>query len=440
MKTQSGYLYKRGKNGNWYLRVVIDGNPVVKSLGTTSKREAEKLRKELMHPLAVENRMDALRNIQGALTATGDELAELQKSATPIKGAFWIYHKSPRRRDSGPGTLDKYESIYRRFEKWMTEKHPAAVALETVTEAIVDQYAEDLKAAKFTASSFNQHKNFLKLLWKTLLPKAANPWQGIAPQELDSLASRKETPTQAQYENLLAVTENDPDLHGLLIILANTGLRLIDAVLLKWGAVDFRNGVLTVAPRKTARRKGKVVFIPLLPDAAQVLNARQAGTVLDPAGYVFSEFAETYQRDRSAIPKRIAKAFERAGMATKSEQAGRQRKLVLFGAHSLRHFFVTRATQAGIPVDTVRRWVGHSSVAMTDHYTHDSLQHAAALSARICGTGPQALALLPSQAPGGADTAQSDRGALMAALDALDAGNLAAARDLIQEVVRKLDK
>ena len=39
-------------------------------------------------------------------------------------------------------------------------------------------------------------------------------------------------------------------------------------------------------------------------------------------------------------------------------------------AHSFRHTFVTRAIEAGVPPHVVQAIVGHSSAAMTEHYTH----------------------------------------------------------------------
>ena len=42
------------------------------------------------------------------------------------------------------------------------------------------------------------------------------------------------------------------------------------------------------------------------------------------------------------------------------------------GFHALRHTFVSRLIEAGIPPPIVRELVGHASAAMTEHYTHIS--------------------------------------------------------------------
>ncbi len=40
--------------------------------------------------------------------------------------------------------------------------------------------------------------------------------------------------------------------------------------------------------------------------------------------------------------------------------------------HDLRHSYITRCAEAGIPLSVVQAQVGHMSAAMTEHYTHVS--------------------------------------------------------------------
>jgi len=56
--------------------------------------------------------------------------------------------------------------------------------------------------------------------------------------------------------------------------------------------VEVEKNVLTLAPKKTERRQGKIIYIPMFPTVREVLNSRQSGKVLNPAGYVFPELAQ----------------------------------------------------------------------------------------------------------------------------------------------------
>lgn len=107
--------------------------------------------------------------------------------------------------------------------------------------------------------------------------------------------------------------------------------------MLKWEAVDFLKGVITLAPQKTARRQGKVIAIPLFPIPRDVLTRREGGQPIKPSDYVFPDLAEVYEHDASALTKRISATFERAGIETTEKRNGRARAVTIYGTYSLRH-------------------------------------------------------------------------------------------------------
>ena len=181
---------------------------------------------------------------------------------------------------------------------------------------------------------------------------------------------------------------------------------------MKWGAVDFPNKVLTLAPMKTARRQGKVIHIPILPAVREVLNSRQDGQVMNPKGFVFPELAEVYQRNRPQLTNRITAAFDKAEIQTSEQRADRKKAVVVYGAHSLRHFFTTAATAAGMPAAMIKSITGHATDGMLEHYQQIGADLAADLATRITGTDPATLAqhlTLPENASGGTTEALNTR-------------------------------
>jgi integrase len=188
---------------------------------------------------------------------------------------------------------------------------------------------------------------------------------------------------------------------------------------MKWGAVDFARRVITLAPVKTARRQGKQVHIPIFPAVLDVLNRRQAGKVLNARGLVFPELAAQYERDPSKISKDISAAFEKAGMETTEARADRGRAVVVYGAHSLRHFFVTQATSAGMPDAMIKSITGHGSDGMLEHYQQIGIDLAADMAGRIQGTG---TALLADSVQTPAPVAANDASAILERIRALVEG------------------
>jgi len=441
MKTRSGHLYQKTNGGTWYVRTQVDGKVIVRSTKTKNRREAEKRRIEIMEPYALGDKAKVYKEVVNKLHETEDRLTVLNEPPPVTIHKAWIkYIKSPHRLDSGESTLDRYGSIWIRFDKWITDNHSDIEILNQVTEQTAAVYAENLKAAKIAASTFNQHKNFLKLLWKVLLPHKSNPWQRIASQHLNTLAARKQPLTSSQFESLLAAVENETDYHDLFVLLAGTGLRLVDVVMMKWSVIDFKSNVLTLAPKKTERRQGKIIYVPILPEALEVLNRRQSGKVLDPVALILPELAEIYQRDRSALTKKITKAFNRAGMETKTEQANRKRKTVVYGAHSLRHRYITEASKAGIPMEVIGSIVGHSSISQTRHYNHLNAEYVASLSKGISGTQhAPAMLEVQTQATKEPRTVQQARAGLMEAIAVLNKSDIKQAKVLIKQALKKLE-
>jgi integrase len=89
---------------------------------------------------------------------------------------------------------------------------------------------------------------------------------------------------------------------------------------------------------------------------------------------VRAEFAEAVFRKalvKCGIAKSIDKMkdegiYKKGKITDRSELIPGGRKLV---PHSLRYTYVTRMRRE-LPVDTVRKMVGHSSIEMTDYYTN----------------------------------------------------------------------
>lgn len=412
MKSRTGYMFrKKGKDGKerptWYVRIMVDGVPVVRSTETANLKKAERKRNEILAPYALGGRAEVLKSVVHRLEDTEDEEARLKAAANPppeIAAVWNRYIASKKRPDSGESTLQQYKAEWCRFAKWIASAHPGVERIDQVTSNIAEEYAADMQAAKMAPSTFNQHLRLLRLVWRILVSSdpEKNPWLEITPKKWNKRANRKHNLTPGQFEALLAAAEKEPELRDLFLLLGWTGLRLADGVLLKFAAIDFTTGVITVIPKKTARRNGEEVFIPIFPAVLEVLNRRQKGLVLDTRAFVFPALAKEYKNDRTMLTKRITQVFTDAGFQTNEARQGRQRKAVIFGAHSLRHHFVTAATEVGFPAKMIRTITGHATDEMLGHYQQIGKELATELAARIGSTPKQLLAQGPEPAGSGA--------------------------------------
>jgi integrase len=404
VKRRKGYLIKRG--GTFYATWTVSGKKFCKTTGCTSERDAKKELSRLMEPFLIEDEITTLESVNHRILKDRGELIAIEESKNPpltLDQAWIVFDRSPLRPDSGDRTLSQYKAEYERFKRWIVREHPGAdkeqpdrIVMREIGPDKATAYAQDLTIAKVSASTFNQHINLLSMLWRVLASvikgAGANPWTGIATKRLNPLANRKRALTPAQFESLLAKAESDPEVHDLFVVLAWTGLRLVDAVKLTWGAVDFARHVIVLAPQKTSRRTGKTVSIPMFPAVKEVLDRRQVGKVINPVRHVFQELVAEYARDGGAtLSKRITAIFEEAGMPTSEKRAGQARAVVCYGAHSLRHHFVSAATLAGMPGAMIKSITGHATDSMLEHYQHIGTDLAAEFGKRLGAGDTKAL-------------------------------------------------
>ncbi len=403
MKQRTGHLFLRGKV--YWLQYRIDKRNIRQSLGTSDLKPAEQLRKEIMRPLMAAGRLDALAMVQSKLGEAKTAVQMAEEAAHPplaVADAWREWTESPIGKESSDAMTCHDKRIFNRFSLWLSEKHPAIVAMREVSPEIATEYGASMATDQLTASTFNQHLGFLRRLWTEFakpIRATVNPWMSVRRKKgnKQKKAHRRHAITPEQFNGLLAAA-SDRDIHDLLFVLGMTGQRLVDGVMLRWDSIDFHRKVISLTPRKTART-GKEVFIPLFPALADLIRARRA-MVKGPL--VFPELAMAYDRDPSAVSKHVMAVFEKAGLTTSEHRPGIARAVVAYGAHSLRHFFATQALASGIPAEVVKRITGHSSDAMLEGYEHLDAALVGKFAAQLgAGASPEPLALPAPPANGG---------------------------------------
>ena len=135
----------------------------------------------------------------------------------------------------------------------------------------------------------------------------------------------------------------------IIICALHTGMRRGEILGLRWDQVDFGNGTIRVDKAKS----GKPRFIPINGTLLGLLRRQQ---IEHPgAEFVFPSF-----RTGRAFFK-VDKAFKRACKLA---------SITGLRFHDLRHTFASRLIARGVDIITVKELLGHSSVRITERYTH----------------------------------------------------------------------
>jgi len=200
-----------------------------------------------------------------------------------------------------------------------------------------------------------------------------NPAEAV--DMLPAESSSKDVFTPEEIRKLLKVCESE--WRGLILIARYCGLRLGDASRLNWGNVHTENGemVFRFYPQKT--RRGAVRReheIPLHPKVQEYLlnlplKSKEGDVALLP----------TLSKQRlsgcNGLSAQFQKIMTKAGVFSKEDtrkRTGKGRRFNNLTFHSLRHTFVSRLANAGVPQEMRMKLSGHTS-EVHQRYTHHEL-------------------------------------------------------------------
>lgn len=161
-----------------------------------------------------------------------------------------------------------------------------------------------------------------------------------------------------EQHELEALLSTKGPLLSMMLVAARTGLRAGELRGLRWGDVDLSRGVIAVTNNRvrgedTTTKSGKRRTVPLTDDASAAI------------------LSERHQRGPYVWCHEDGAPWDENGMRVQLDRAIREARLLpLFGWHVLRHTFASQLVLAGVPLAVVQALLGHSTIAMTERYTH----------------------------------------------------------------------
>lgn len=155
-----------------------------------------------------------------------------------------------------------------------------------------------------------------------------------------------------------AAEKYDSDMLAYVRLMLYAGLRLGEALNLRWDDVNLDQKILTIAPRKdwnTKTKRGRIVPIP--EDLHVYLTQRKM--VYPDSEYVV---LGTKRYTKYRIKRLFMKVTQDAGLPTEGENK--------VTAHTLRHTYASHLVMNGTPLYTVSALLGHSDAKTTQIYAH----------------------------------------------------------------------
>lgn len=314
-------VYKRGKV--FYMNFTVNGVRVFRSTGMATKREAKKVEAAERHRLLKDSRQSPQEKAASML---------LQEAIEQTYQAKWKYGKDSQR-------------SYRRGCN--LAELTGNIPLKDIDETTVAQLTRKLENRKSSTATINRYLACLKTVLKQVK------------QQTDFISMRKERRgrirviSKQEEQQVLDLLRQD---HGgkrvyygefadLVEVLVDTGMRLGEALNLRYEDIDFKTNLISIWINKGDRPRS----VPMTYRVRRTLEARQTSKQEKPFNIKAHQAETAWRWARKEMEKEADKEFV---------------------IHALRHTTASRMVNAGVDLYVVKDILGHASIATTQIYAH----------------------------------------------------------------------
>jgi integrase/recombinase XerC len=261
-------------------------------------------------------------------------------------------------------TVTSYKNDLTGFFNFIEEQY-GFISLPEIKVSMVRSWLALLKEHKITSKSINRKISTLKSFFKFQLKMGKidmNPATSVASlklkSRLPSFIDQKDINTLFQHVEFPDSWEGKTN-RLLLMIFYQTGIRLSELISIKESQVDLSNGTLKVFGKGNKER-----IIPVNNELLRQINlyVKEKNGQLDTSK---NRVLLINKNGKKLYPKYVYNIVRKY----LGEVSTNERK----SPHVLRHSFATHLTNNGADINAVKELLGHSSLASTQIYTHNSI-------------------------------------------------------------------
>ena len=285
------------------------------------------------------------------------------QSTHPVIQPFIDYLKFEKR--FSPHTITSYQTDLIAFFDYMQLTY-SEVPVDQLSHMYIRSWLAHLKDAGMTAKSINRKISTLRSFFKYGLKMG---WLEQTPMtKINAPKNEKRLPrfvAKKEIDVLFNHVEFPNDWNGqtdrlLFSIFYNTGLRLSELINLKEGNVDFYNSQVKILGKGNKER-----IIPMSQElSAEIKNYLEAK----------KELQILKDKDVLLVGANGNRLAPRNVYRTVKKYLSLVTTIDKKSPHILRHSFATHLTNNGADLNAVKELLGHSSLAATQVYTHNTIE------------------------------------------------------------------
>lgn len=261
-------------------------------------------------------------------------------------------------------TIKAYKSDLSEFRDFIQSEYDSN-NIESVNYAQIRSWIVSLVEKGITNRTINRKITSLNSYYKFLLKIGDIKTNPLAKHKALKTSKKVQIPfSEKEVTTVLDEWHFDDSFEGIrdkLIIelFYSTGIRRIELVELKISNIDFSKKTLKVLGKRNKER-----FIPLLQSVIETLktylDSRNTLEVIKDSEHLF-------------LTQKGVKIYETLVYRIINEYFSLASSKVKKSPHILRHSFATHLLNQGADLNAVKELLGHSSLAATQVYTHNSI-------------------------------------------------------------------
>ncbi|MER3318627.1 MAG: tyrosine-type recombinase/integrase [Allomuricauda sp.] len=261
-------------------------------------------------------------------------------------------------------TIKAYERDIENFADFCKQDYGER-NLEKVSYPLIRNWIVALSDQGVSNRTINRKISSLQAYYKFLLKVGDINISPLVKHRALKTSKKVEVPfSETEMESILSEIPFANDFEGerdklIIELLYTTGMRRAELVNLKISDVDLSVHVLKVLGKRSKER-----ILPLLPSAIEQINK-----------YLIkrSELKKVLDSSYLLLTKDGLKIYETLVYRTINKYFSLVSPKVKKSPHILRHTFATHLLNQGADLNSVKELLGHSSLASTQVYTHNSI-------------------------------------------------------------------
>ncbi|WP_445382724.1 tyrosine-type recombinase/integrase [Robiginitalea sp. IMCC43444] len=261
-------------------------------------------------------------------------------------------------------TVTAYLRDLQQFEAFCSEEHEGA-GLETLPYSVIRSWIIQLMETGLSNRSINRKVASLKSYYKYLMRSGLIESSPLAGHKPLKASKNVEVPFSVQeMQQLLEHWPAEDGFEGLrdklvVELLYTSGMRRAELIGLKISDLDLSEGTVRVLGKRSKERIIPLApsILPLIREYIDMRNVHFEGSEI-PNLFLSNSGNKLYE----TLVYRIINKYL-------SEVSAKVKK----SPHILRHTFATHMLNQGADMNSVKEILGHSSLASTQVYTHNSI-------------------------------------------------------------------